>query len=442
MIINYSVNVVRLYFILNLILHDYINFIKPSPEINVQLGTFMLSPILKLYKDSFTGINSNVWLLAIINLINRAGTMVVPFMSMYLTQDLGISLTKAGFVLTCFGIGSIFGALAGGKLTDKFGHYKVQLITLALGGSTFFILGQLRDYNSICLMTFILALVNEAYRPANMAAIGLYSNAENRTRSSSLVRLTVNLGWAVGAILGGILASIDYQLLFWVDGTTNILAAISLYLLLRPSPNKNTEAKKIHHQEVSVYKDKEFLIFVLLSYFFAVCFFQIFSTYPVFLKSIFKMSEHSIGFLFALNGILIALFEMVTIHSLAGKRHDLKYISYGLILVGLSFLVLDFRWAPVLVLAYLSCILFTAGEIFSMPFMMTYWMNRSNESNHGQYASLYTVAYSTAHVTGPVIGGFIADDFGFKALWIGIFIFCLITSFGFLKLQKKEETLS
>ncbi len=413
--------------------------LKPNTQFVRSIKIFMYTSIIKLYKDSFTGLNSNVWLLAIINLINRAGTMVIPFMSMYLTQDLGISLTRAGFVLTCFGIGSIIGALSGGKLTDKLGHYKVQLITLILGGISFFILAQLRDFNSICLMTFVLALVNEAYRPANMAAIGLYSNVENRTRSTSLVRLTTNLGWAVGASLGGILAAIDYELLFWVDGATNIFAAVFLYLLLRPSQNKNLEVKILNIDKVSVYKDSEFLIFVLLSYFFAVCFFQIFSTYPVFLKSIFQMNEHTIGILFALNGILIAVFEMVTIHSLAGKRNDLKYISFGLILVGMSFLVLDFTWAPILLLAYMSCILFTVGEIFCMPFMMTYWMNRTNESNRGQYASLYTVAYSAAHVTGPLIGGYIADEFGFKTLWIGIFIFCIITSIAFLRLQKNNS---
>ncbi|NOT36991.1 MAG: MFS transporter [Saprospiraceae bacterium] len=395
----------------------------------------MLSRIFKLYKESFAGLNNNVWLLAWINLINRAGTMVIPFLSMYLTQEIGVSLTKAGFVLTCFGAGSILGALAGGKLTDKIGHYKVQMITLFFGGISFFILATLNDYNSICLMTFILALVNEAYRPANMSAIGLYSNSENRTRSSSLVRLTTNLGWAVGASLGGILASIDYKLLFWVDGATNLIAFVFLYLLLRPANTKKEKSESIHKATSSVYKDKEFLLFVLLSYFFAVCFFQIFSTYPVFLKKEFLISEHQIGILFAMNGLLIAFIEMITVHSLAGKRNDLQYIAFGLVLVGISFLVLNATILPTLLLAYISCLFFTIGEIFCMPFMMTFWMNRSNDGNRGQYASLYTVAYSLAHITGPLIGGFIADEIGFNKLWISIFIFSILTGLGFLLLQ-------
>lgn len=397
----------------------------------------MISSVLKLYKDSFTGLNNSVWLLAFINLINRAGTMVIPFMSMYLTQDLGISLTKAGFVITCFGAGSIIGALAGGKLTDKFGHYKVQLFTLLLGGISFFILSTIREYNAICIMTFLLALVNEAYRPANMAAIGLYSTSENRTRSSSLVRLTTNLGWAVGASLGGILASIDYKLLFWVDGATNIFALIFLYILLRPSVQKSEHKILPSQNSDSVYKDKDFIFFVVLSYFFAVCFFQIFSTYPVFLKKEFLINEHQIGILFALNGLLIAFFEMIMVHSLSGKRNDLSYISFGLVLVGISFLVLDVSIIPAILLAYISCFFFTVGEIFCMPFMMTFWMNRSNDNNRGQYASLYTVAYSLAHISGPFVGGYIADEFGFQKLWIGIFVSCILTSLGFLSLRRR-----
>ena len=165
----------------------------------------MLASVLHLYKNAFTGLNPSVWLLSLVQLINRSGTMVVPFMTMYMSQ--GVSITQAGFVLTCFGLGSILGALTGGKLTDKFGYYPVMLGTLTLGGFSFFVLGLLHDYTWICVMTFILAMINEAFRPAGMTAIGAFSNAETRTRSSSLVRLSVNLGWSIGASIGGLIAS-------------------------------------------------------------------------------------------------------------------------------------------------------------------------------------------------------------------------------------------
>lgn len=103
------------------------------------------------------------------------------------------------------------------------------------GGIMFILLGQMRSYPLICIFTFALSVVNEAFRPANAAAIAWYSNPANRIRSYSLNRLAINLGWAAGGALGGFIASYDYSLLFWVDGFTNILAAILLRLFLSPA---------------------------------------------------------------------------------------------------------------------------------------------------------------------------------------------------------------
>lgn len=398
----------------------------------------MISSTINLYRKSFEGLSPSVWFLSLINLVNRSGTMVVPFMSMYITQDLGLSLTKAGFVLTCFGLGAIIGSLIGGKLTDLLGYYKVQLFTLSIGGLAFIILGQMKDYPSICGMTFLVALINEAFRPANMAAIALYSTVDNRARSSSLVRLSVNLGWAIGATVGGMLASVNYKLLFYVDGVTNMLAAICLYLILKPKKSEIPKEELISDEAVSVYKDKTFLYFVVLSYFFALCFFQIFSTYPVFLKKELQLPEHKIGWLFALNGLLIALFEMIIVSTLSKKGTELKLIQLGLVFTGISFLVLDLSFVNSIIIGLSSCLLFTAGEIFAMPFMMSFWMNRTTDRNRGQYASLYAISYSAAHISGPFLGGLIVDHWGFSVLWIGVFCFCLLTAqgFKFLYLEK------
>ena len=160
--------------------------------------------------------------------------MVLPFMTIYLT-GIGFSLFKAGIVVGMFGAGAIAGGYIGGKLTDKIGFYRIQLITLIGGGLLFILLGQIKSYPLICLFTFILSLVNESFRPANNTAIALYSKPENRTRSYSLNRLAINLGWAFGGTLGGIIASFNYHLLFWIDGLTNIIAALMLYYLLNPA---------------------------------------------------------------------------------------------------------------------------------------------------------------------------------------------------------------
>ena len=83
----------------------------------------MLSATINLYKNSYGGLSRNTWLLSLVMLINRSGTMVVPFMTMYMTQHMKVGIGKAAFVMSLFGAGSVAGALLGGKITDKVGFY-------------------------------------------------------------------------------------------------------------------------------------------------------------------------------------------------------------------------------------------------------------------------------------------------------------------------------
>jgi len=193
----------------------------------IPLRLSMLKATAHTYQKAFSGLSKETWLLSVIMLVNRSGTMVVPFLTLYLTSDeMGYSISQAGIVFGLFGFGAFTGAYFGGKLTDKIGFYPVQLVTLLMGGLLFFVLGQMKTYPLICLFTYLLSFFNEAFRPANSTAIAFYSKEENRTRSYSLNRLAINIGWALGSSIGGVIAHINYELLFWVDGFTNIAAAI------------------------------------------------------------------------------------------------------------------------------------------------------------------------------------------------------------------------
>ncbi|MFL5747597.1 MAG: MFS transporter, partial [Niastella sp.] len=163
----------------------------------------MISKTLSLYKNAYSGLSPSTWWLSFVMLINRSGTMVLPFMTIYLTSPkMGYSIGQAGFVMALFGLGAVTGGFLGGKLTDHIGFHKVQLITLGGGGIMFMVLGQMRSFPLICLFTFLLSMVNDAFRPANSTAIVAYSKEDTRTRSYALNRLAINLGWAVGSAIG------------------------------------------------------------------------------------------------------------------------------------------------------------------------------------------------------------------------------------------------
>ena len=401
----------------------------------------MLTQTFSLYKNAYGGLSRSTWWLAFVMIINRSGTMVVPFMTMYLTQHVGVSISKAGFVMSLFGAGAIIGALIGGKLTDRLGSYYVQITALIGGGVMFIVLGQMHSYISICICTFLLAFVNEAFRPANSVAVAHYSKEENRTRSYSLNRLAVNLGWAIGGGIGGIIASYNYGLLFWVDGITNLCGAGLLYFALAPSRNVATEVK-IKKEKVigkTTYGDTNYLIFIFLSILFAMCFFQLFTTIPVFYKEKFHLSVFLIGIIMSLNGLLIALFEMITIFKLEGKRPLLHFISLGVVLIGISYMMLNTPGVDKGLLAVVIMVFFTFGEILSMPFMNSYWISRTLPHNRGQYAALYTVSWASAQASGPFIGALIAEKFGYNILWFVVASVCFLIAVLYRLLHSKND---
>jgi predicted MFS family arabinose efflux permease len=396
----------------------------------------MFTATANTYRNAYAGLSRQTWLLSFIMLINRSGTMVVPFMTLYLTSPgMGYTIGQAGIVFGLFGAGAFSGAWLGGRLTDRIGFYPVQLITLLGGGILFIVLGQMKTYPLICVFTYLLSFVNEAFRPANSTAIAFYSKEQNRTRSYALNRLAINLGWAVGSGLGGFIAHKSYELLFWVDGLTNITAALLMWLFLKPVNHKRPPEQKIDDPLIrSAYQDKTYISFALITMLFASCFFQLFTNLPVYFKKELKLSEPFIGFIMAMNGIIIALVEMVLIYKLEGRRKHIHYITLGVFLVGLSFLALNLPGG--ILLACGMIVLVTFGEILSMPFMNSYWIARTQPSNRGQYAALYTMAWSAAQTLGPMGGAQLVQHSSFTLLWWMVGSVCIIASLSFWRLHR------
>lgn len=398
----------------------------------------MISRTINLYKNAYRGLTDKIWLLSIVMLINRCGTMVLAFMTLY-CNHLGFTVKQGGLVVAIYGMGAGVGALIGGKISDRFGFYYTQFIALFAGGIMFIVLGQMTTYLSICICTFFLSMINESFRPANATAIAHYSSVQNRTQSYALVRLAINLGWGIGSALGGLLASVNYHLLFWVDGCTNIAAAFMLLLLL-PKVTKyqqqNIGQKElVTNKASSPYRDKKFLYFLGFQLLFALCFFQLFTSMPLFFKEGLHLSEFNIGAVMAANGIMIAIFEMVIVFKLEGKRPYLTLISYGSFFMAISFLLLNLPFANGFLIAAFTIFVITIAEMISMPFMNSFYIGRSSDNTRGQYAGMYTLTWSTAQVIGSFAGAAFVYAYGFTALWFAVSAICMLAGAGFYWLK-------
>jgi predicted MFS family arabinose efflux permease len=380
----------------------------------------MISKTLNLYRESFKGLSVEVWWLALITFINRAGTMVLPFMSLYLTKDLNLTLSEVGWIMTSFGLGSLLGSWMGGKLTDTIGFYKVMNGSLLATGFLFISLQFIHTFEGFLIGIFFTMTVADMFRPAMFVSLKAYSKPENRTRSLTLIRLAINLGFSFGPFLGGIIiASIGYAGLFWVDGLTCIIAVLIMKFVLiekslKPSV-KQVEEESIS-KEISVYKDKPFWIFLTVVFLMGFMFLQLFSTMPLFYRETHQLSEIQIGLLMSFNGFLIFLFEMPLIHYIEKQLlNKLKVITWSLLLFAFSFLILNASmWVGILVIGMLFI---TVGEMLAFPFTNNFAMNRAPVGKEGRYLALYTMAFSFAHIFSAKTGMEIIDKFGFTANW-------------------------
>lgn len=395
---------------------------------------------LNVYRESFAGLSRPVWMLSLVTLVNRSGTMVIPFLTVYLTQELNFTFAQAGYVMSCFGAGALLGSYGGGKLTDRIGHYDVQFWTLLLSGVFFITLQFASSFTSFCLLIFVLSSISEAFRPANAAAIAAYSKPENLTRSYSLRRLAINLGFAAGPAIGGLLAgTLGYDWLFWIDGLTCIFSA---FLFRYSLPKKEEENRKeeisVATNTVSPYKDQVFLIFITLVGLSVMAFFQLFSSVPVFFKQDLGIDETQLGLLMGLNGLLIAVLEMPIVYLVEGRIKQLHIITVGTFLVGLSFIVFTI-FPPGIFVAIISTLLITFGEILGFPFMSAFVAQRSTPENRGLYMGLYSMAPAAAHIVAPTLGLQWASYYSFNQLWYLIFILCFFVSLGFWFLNHAIE---
>ena len=394
------------------------------------------------YLNTFKGLSKEVWWLAFITFINRSGTMVIPFLSLYLTESLNYTLENVGWIMSAFGVGSVLGSWIGGKLTDKYGFYPVMYLSLALTGILFIGLQFIEEFYAFCFAIFLVMLVADAFRPAMFVAMNTYSKAENKTRSVTLIRLAINLGFSAGPAIGGfIITSINYKGLFWMDGITCLLATLVLINVLHPKKALVIDEQKVENPQ-PIRSDGLFWIFFVAMFIFGFIFLQYFSTIPLYYRDVHALTEFDIGLLLGMNGFIIFVLEMPLIKWLGDSKYSKELlITIGLLLTGLSYVVLLMTpWIGILIIGML---LMTLGEMIAFPFSNSFVIERSKRGKQGEYMAFYSISFSAAHIFGHNSGLQMVDNFGYDTTWTVISIISAIgvlTLFYLMYRLKREKT--
>lgn len=385
------------------------------------------------YKEAYTGHPKEIWTLAFVTLINRMGTMVLPFLSVYLTTDQGFSLEMAGLIASAFGCGSMAGSFLGGKLSDRIGAIRVIQGSLFFGGLFFIGLQFFHSPWTLWPMLFLTTSFGEAYRPAYSVAVGSLVPKNRMGRTMSLLRLAVNLGMSLAPTVGGfVILSFGYSHLFWIEGITCISAALIFSVRAKnwemsqpPAKKEGKEGKKGSY--FAPLMDLRFRNFLILTFLMSFIFIQWFHAVPVFLKTIWSYNEAYIGILMGVSSALVALIEMPIIDTVERRERSTGAMRLGLVFIVGSYLV--FFLPKAAILGYIAITIWTLGEIFFLPLNNSMGLQISPDDHRGDFMAWYYMAWSLSNILAPTLGFGLIALVGFQRFWtilIGIGVLALL----------------
>ncbi len=369
-------------------------------------------------------------------------------MTIYLTEDLDWTLTQAGIAMSVFGLGAVVGSFLGGWFTDRVGYYPTMFWSLFVGGLSFFVLMLMKDFYAYCLTVFFVSAINDAFRPATMASISAYGKPENHNRSLSLIRLAINLGFALGVGAGGLISEFfGFQWLFIIDAVTCLSAALFMKMILvekketsSEKEEEKTEVKKDSEaengQEGSAYRDRLYLFFSVCIALNAIVFSQLWNTIPVYFTDVLDISKDDYGWIMLANGLLIFIFEMPIVYIYENKYRKMSLVLIGAIMITASFLVYNLTDFWQFAISF-SIISISFGEILAFPFSNAFALGRSKPGRRGEYMGVYTMAWSIAMILAPILGMRIAETYGYTVLWYVISTIGAFACIGFFIVKIK-----
>lgn len=397
----------------------------------------LLRHAASFYREAYSGLPRNAWLLSLVQFVNRSGSMVLFFLTLYLTQKLGFTLAQAGQAVSVFGIGALLGAWVGGVLCDRLGATVVQRLSLLLSGLNLIVMGYVTSRAAILAAAFLMGVFAEALLPGNTTAMARECPPVIRTRGFALNRLAANLGVTIGPVAGGYLAMWNYRALFWVDGITSLVALAVFCVFFKPGTGRPEAAGAAPAEGLPLTPGKRRLPAIFIMVFgIGLVFSQLFSTFPLYMHSAFGFAENRIGQLLAINTVIIVLFEMVLLHGLR-KAAPLKVIALGALLTGGGFALTPLgRGFPY---AAMTVAVWTIGEMLSLPLLTTEIANRSHEGNRGRHMGWYGVSFSLAWMLGPLAGAAVYERISPLALWLGCGGLGVLLALGFRRLAAGED---
>jgi MFS family permease len=378
-----------------------------------------------------------IWIICAATMVNRAGTMVLPFLVLYLTHTLRIPPARAALALTVYGLAALLTNPIAGRLTDRIGPLAVMKGSLFLSGFVLFLFPLAHTFPAILAMTLVFAILNESVRPPSLSIISDIVAPPQRKAAFALSRLAINVGMSVGPAVGGILAVFSFRWLFFVDGATSILAGVVLALASWPHQGqfeshepewedptelgREIEADGVEllppaHPAANLraFRNRRMLYFLAALIPAQLVFFQLTSTVPLFLVRNLHLPESFYGSVFTLNTLLIVAIEVPLNTAMAHWPHR-RALTLGALLYAVGFGSFGLVTSPAGILA--AVVVWTFGEMILLPASAAYAAEIAPSGRRGEYMGLYTMSFSISFSLAGFLGANLLQRAGPRALW-------------------------
>jgi MFS family permease len=372
------------------------------------------------------------WFLWLGTLINRLGSFVIPFLTLYLTSQRGITVSQAALTVSLFGAGSFAAQLVGGELADRLGRRPVLLASLFISPVVMIALGLVRAVPLIALLTLTLGFFTDLFRPALSAAVADLVPPSARIRAFGYQNWAVNLGFSLAPILAGIMARYNYFLLFIGDALTTLV--FGLLVLARVPETRPAEVAQSVHTSFSermrqVRREPLLLVFSLLALFIGMVYMQGYVTLPIHM-GVHGLTAADYGLAIATNGILIVALS-IQVSNAASNWPRFRAMAVSALFLGTGF-GLNMFAGDLLPFYFLTVAVWTLGEIAASAVAPAIIADLSPVELRGLYQGIFGSAWGLSFFIGPVLGGWVYEHLGSTALWLGCFAIGCILSLCYL----------
>ena len=388
--------------------------------------------------------DTRIWIITAIGLLNVAGfSLSLPFLALYLHQEREVPMTVVGLIILISGLCSAIIQLFGGAISDRIGRRPLLLGATSISALLFAVMAALIAITApVWVIAVVYAIGQSAMmitRPANQAMVADVCPKNQLTEAYGILRVGMNLGWAIGPAMGGyLLIFLAYPWLFGVTAVTSVISGGLIFFLVKESFTGTND--QINIQTIfSAIKDKHLLIFTLLSFLIFLVMGQMISTLSVFTVDRIGFTTAQYGMLLTINGLIVVVFQYPTA-VIISRISKYKALIIGSILYGWGYLLMG--WAASFILATSAMIIITMGEIIFSPVSLSVVGELSPHDRRGRYMAFYGLSEGLGFSSAALFGGVLLDIFPTQSLpiWGTISILAFMTAIGFQRLSSKYSS--